>query len=154
MNQTTIFHLSRSSLELLCVPRSRPRPRRPRLPFNVWNSQLFTGLDYKSTEHNQGRVNVSVGVEVGAPAVLCAQKWSANYTQINQRFSIVTMTLMRHVLGMRLKALPAKSTPGVRTRTRVYITPSQPQNSPQRRQSPLMHPVHGMTLRRAAILRS
>ena len=84
MNQTTIFHLSGSSLGLLCVGRSRLRPRRRGPPFSVWNSQLFTGLDCKSTEYNQGRVNVRVGVEVGAPAVLYAQKRAANYMQINQ----------------------------------------------------------------------
>lgn len=75
---------SRSSLGLLCVPRSRLRPRRPRLPFSVWNSQFFTGLDCKSTEHNQGRVNVRVEVEVGASAILYAKKRSANHMQINQ----------------------------------------------------------------------
>src|SRR6266498_5589903 len=60
---------------------------------------------------------------------------------------------MRQELGMRPKALLAMSILGVLNGMRVRITPSQPQNSPQRRQSPLMHPVHGMTLRRAAILR-
>jgi hypothetical protein len=54
MNQTTIFPLSRSSLRQPCVQRSQLRPRIPDLPFSVCNSQLFTGLDYKSTEHNQG----------------------------------------------------------------------------------------------------
>jgi hypothetical protein len=73
-----------SSLGLLCVPRSRLRPRRPRLPFSVRNSQFFTGPDCKSTKHNQGRVNISVGVEVGASAILYAKKRSANHMQINQ----------------------------------------------------------------------
>jgi hypothetical protein len=43
---------------------------------------------------------------------------------------------------------------GVSNGMRVCITPSQPQNSSQRRQSPLIHPVYSMTLKRAAILRS
>jgi hypothetical protein len=84
INQMTIFHLSRSSLGQLCVQRSQPRPRTPDLPFSIWNSQLFTGLDCKSTEHNQGRVNLRMVVEVGAPAVLHTQKRAANYMQINQ----------------------------------------------------------------------
>lgn len=82
MNQTTIFHFSRSSLGQLCVQRSQLQPRTPDLPFSVWNSQLFTGLDCKSTEYNQ--VNVRVVVEAGAPVVLYTQKRAANYMQINQ----------------------------------------------------------------------
>lgn len=54
INQTTIFHLSRSSLGQLCVQRSQLSPQTPDTPFSVWNSQLFPGLDCKSTEHNQG----------------------------------------------------------------------------------------------------
>ncbi|KAH6667186.1 hypothetical protein B0J14DRAFT_184401 [Halenospora varia] len=52
------------------------------------------------------------------------------------------------------KALLVMSILGVSDGIRVRITPSQPQNSPPSRQSPLIHPIHGMTLRRAAILRS
>jgi hypothetical protein len=55
--------------------------------------------------------------------------------------------------GGRPKTLLVKSIPGVLNWTRVCITPFQPQNSPQNRQSPLIHLVHGMTLRRAAMLR-
>ena len=84
MNQTTIFHLSRSSLGQHCVQRYQLRPRTPDPYFSVWNSQLFTGLDCKSAEHNQGQVNVRVVVEASAPAVPYAQKRSANYVQINQ----------------------------------------------------------------------
>ncbi|KAH9204054.1 hypothetical protein DL95DRAFT_398833 [Leptodontidium sp. 2 PMI_412] len=64
MNQTTNFHLSRSSLGRFCVRRSRLKPRRLGLPFSVWNNQLFTEPDCKSTQHNQGRVNVRVIVEI------------------------------------------------------------------------------------------
>jgi len=70
MNQITIFHLSRSSLRLLYVRRSRLRPQRLGLPFSVQNSQFFRGLDYKLTEYSSGRVDIKVGVEVGAPSVL------------------------------------------------------------------------------------
>lgn len=42
---------------------------------------------------------------------------------------------------------------GVLNWTRVCITPFQPRNSPQHRQSPLTHVVHGMPMRRAAMLR-
>jgi len=79
INQTTIFQPSRSSLRLLCVRRSRLRPRGLGLPFSVQNNQRFRGLDCKSTEHSSGR-----GVEVGAPSALCAQERSANCTQVNQ----------------------------------------------------------------------
>jgi hypothetical protein len=83
INQTTIFHLPRSSLGQLCAQRSQLRPRTPDPPYSVWNSQFFTGLDCKSTEHNQGQVSVRVVVKAGAPAVFHAQKRSANYMQMN-----------------------------------------------------------------------
>jgi hypothetical protein len=80
----TIFHRSRSSLGLLCVERSQPKPRSPGSPFSVWNSQLSTRLDCKSTEYKQGWVRVRVIVEVGAPAVLHVKKQAADHTQSNQ----------------------------------------------------------------------
>ena len=66
----------------------------------------------------------------------------------------MTITQMTHVLGARSKALLVKPILHVLNWTRVYITPSQPQNSPQRQHSPSMHSVRVITLRRAAILRS
>jgi hypothetical protein len=85
-------------------------------------------------------VNVRVIAEVGAPAVLHAKKRSANHTQTTQ---------MRQVLEMSPKALPVMSILGGLNGMRIRITPSQPQNSPPGQQSPLIHPVHGMMLRRA-----
>ncbi|KAH6714407.1 hypothetical protein BKA61DRAFT_605214 [Leptodontidium sp. MPI-SDFR-AT-0119] len=79
MNQTTISHPSWSFLGLLCVRRSRLRPRRLGPPFSVQNSQRFRRLDCKSIKHSSGW-----GVEVGAPSALCAPERSANCTQINQ----------------------------------------------------------------------
>jgi hypothetical protein len=59
-------------------------------------------------------------------------------------------TQITQVLGMRPKALSGISILSVLNGMRVRIS-SQPQNSLQRRQSPLMHPAHGMTLRMAVM---
>ncbi|CZR56350.1 uncharacterized protein PAC_06238 [Phialocephala subalpina] len=76
MNQTIIFLLSRSSFRLLRIGRSQPEPS---APFSIWNSQLLSGLECKSTEQNQDWVNVRATVQVGEPAVLYSKKRSANY---------------------------------------------------------------------------
>ncbi|PMD60199.1 uncharacterized protein K444DRAFT_398989 [Hyaloscypha bicolor E] len=55
---------------------------------------------------------------------------------------------MKQMLRMRPKAMLIL---GVLNGTRVCITFSQSQNSPQHRQSLSMYPVHGMTSRRGTI---
>jgi hypothetical protein len=123
INQTTIF--SRSSLGQLCAQRSQLRPRTPDPPFSVWNSQLFsTGLNCKSTEHNQGQVNVRAVVKAGPPAAFYAQKRSANYIQMNQCFSMTTQMRPKALLVVSMSIL------GVLNRTRGCMTHSKLQNLP------------------------
>jgi hypothetical protein len=52
---------------------------------------------------------------------------------------------MRHVLTLLVMSIL-----GMLHRMQVRITPSRPQNSPLGQQSPLVHPVHGMMLRKVA----
>lgn len=70
--------------------------------------------------------------------------------EIYHWFSMTTQ--LKQVLGM--KPFSVMSTQGILNWTRVCMTPLQSQDSPQRPQSPSMYPVHGMTLKRAAVLRS
>lgn len=46
------------------IGRRKSIPSNVDRPFSVWNSQLFTGPDCKSTEHSRGQVNVRVVVEI------------------------------------------------------------------------------------------
>ncbi len=87
------------------------------------------------------------GVEVGASAIIYAKKRSTDHMQIKQSSSMMATQIMQ-VPGMKPEPLLRISILGVLNGMQVRIS-SQPQNSLHRPQSPLMHPAHGMTLRRA-----
>jgi len=59
---------------------------------------------------------------------------------------------IRHILRIRSKTLLSMLILSVLNGIRVYITPSQSQNSLRGRQSLLMHLVYNMTLKGAVIL--